>query len=239
MNRGLLNGLFHAMGTSRLWAGTVCDSCSEAAWDVTVGPIGGADPESVAESDLVICWGADLFATNVHFWAKVEEARKRGVPARGDRSAPHAIGADADLASSRSHRHRCRVGARHHACARARRVCDRDYIAQYTLGFDQVEREILPRFTPRPRRRITGIPPRDVERLAAMYGARGSVHPAGMGHVALHLWRSSAAYRRAAARRDRCLWTLWWRCAAGDCCILRTELQRDAQAVRSGDHANR
>ena len=27
MNRGLPNGLFHAMGTSRLWAGTVCDSC--------------------------------------------------------------------------------------------------------------------------------------------------------------------------------------------------------------------
>ena len=49
MNRGLPNGLFHAMGTSRLWAGTVCDSCSEAAWDATVGPIGGADPESVVE----------------------------------------------------------------------------------------------------------------------------------------------------------------------------------------------
>ena len=65
MNRGLPNGLFHAMGTSRLWAGTVCDSCSEAAWDATVGPIGGADPESVVESDLVICWGSDLFATNV------------------------------------------------------------------------------------------------------------------------------------------------------------------------------
>jgi anaerobic selenocysteine-containing dehydrogenase len=79
MNRGLMNGLFHAMGTSRLWAGTVCDSCSEAAWDATVGPIGGADPESVVASDLVVCWGADLVATNVHFWAKVEEVRKRGV----------------------------------------------------------------------------------------------------------------------------------------------------------------
>src|SRR6185503_14122307 len=27
MNRGLLNGLFHALGTSRLQAGTVCDTC--------------------------------------------------------------------------------------------------------------------------------------------------------------------------------------------------------------------
>ena len=45
MNRGLVNGLFHALGTSRLQAGTVCDTCCEAAWDVTVGPVGGADPE--------------------------------------------------------------------------------------------------------------------------------------------------------------------------------------------------
>ena len=50
MNRGLTNGLFHALGTSRLLAGTVCDSCAEAAWDATVGPIGGADPESVSTS---------------------------------------------------------------------------------------------------------------------------------------------------------------------------------------------
>src|SRR4051794_28723767 len=71
MNRGLLNGLFHALGTSRLWGGTVCDSCSEAAWDATLGPIGGADPESVGESDLVIAWGSDLHATNVHLWAKI------------------------------------------------------------------------------------------------------------------------------------------------------------------------
>ena len=45
MNCSLPNGLFHAMGTSRLWAGTVCDSCMDAAWEATVGAIGGADPE--------------------------------------------------------------------------------------------------------------------------------------------------------------------------------------------------
>src|SRR5215212_128053 len=79
MNRGLINGLFHALGTSRLWDGTVCDTCSGAAWDATVGPVGGADPETVTDADLIVSWGSDLVATNVHFWAKVEEARKRGV----------------------------------------------------------------------------------------------------------------------------------------------------------------
>ena len=45
INRGLVLGLFHALGTSRLLAGTVCDTCCEEAWNVTVGPVGGADPE--------------------------------------------------------------------------------------------------------------------------------------------------------------------------------------------------
>jgi anaerobic selenocysteine-containing dehydrogenase len=170
MNRGLMNGLFHAMGTSRLWAGTVCDSCSEAAWDMTVGPIGGADPESVTEADLVICWGADLVATNVHFWAKVEEVRKRGVQLvvidpRRTRSAqvadwylPIRIGTDAALA----------LGVMHVLVRDG--LCDRAYLGQHTLGFDQVEREVLPRFTPDRVAEITGLAAADVERLAALYG---------------------------------------------------------------------
>ncbi len=171
MNRGLPNGLFHAMGTSRLWAGTVCDSCMDAAWEATVGAIGGADPESVVESDLVICWGADLFATNVHFWAKLEEVRKRGaqfvvIDPRRTRSAQNAdwhipirIGTDAALALGIMH-----VLVRDN-------LCDRDYIARHTLGFDRVEREVLPRFTPDYVASVTGMTAADVERLAAMYGA--------------------------------------------------------------------
>jgi anaerobic selenocysteine-containing dehydrogenase len=50
-------------------------------------------------------------------------------------------------------------------------LCDRDYIAQHTLGFDRVERDVLPRFAPDRVAGITGVPAPDVERLAAMYGA--------------------------------------------------------------------
>jgi len=170
MNRGLPNGLFHALGTSRMLAGTVCDSCSDTAWEVTVGAIGGADPESVLEADLVICWGADLFATNVHFWAKLEEARRRGtvlivIDPRRTRAAQNAdwhipirIGTDAALA----------LGIMHILVRDG--LCDRDYIAQHTLGFDRVEREILPRFTPDRVAAITSVAAADVERLAATYG---------------------------------------------------------------------
>ena len=78
LNRGLLLGLFHALGATRLQAGTVCDTCAEAGWDAACGSVGGADPETVTESDLVISWGADLLTTNVHIWPLVERARARG-----------------------------------------------------------------------------------------------------------------------------------------------------------------
>src|SRR6185295_18453785 len=78
INRGLLLGLFHALGFTRLLAGTVCDSCAEAGWDAACGSVGGADPETVVHSDLVIAWGADLMTTNLHIWPLVERARRAG-----------------------------------------------------------------------------------------------------------------------------------------------------------------
>ncbi len=171
MNRGLVNGLFHALGSSRLQAGTVCDTCCEEAWNVTVGPVGGADPEDVVHSDLMISWGADLAATNVHFWALAEEQKKkRGMPIvvidpRRTRSAkaadlylPIRIGTDAALA----------LGIMHILVRD--KLANRDYIARHTLGFDRVEREILPKFTPARTAEITGLAVADIEKLAAMYG---------------------------------------------------------------------
>jgi anaerobic selenocysteine-containing dehydrogenase len=171
MNRGLVNGLFHRLGASRLQAGTVCDTCCEEAWNVTVGPVGGADPEDVVHSDLVISWGADLAATNVHFWALVEAGKKkRGLPLividpRRTRSAkaadlylPIRIGTDAALA----------LGVMHILVRD--KLANRDYIARHTLGFERVELEILPKFPPARVAEITGLAVADIEKFAAMYG---------------------------------------------------------------------
>ena len=234
MNRGLMNGLFHAMGTSRLWAGTVCDSCSEAAWDATVGPIGGADPESVVESDLVVCWGADLVATNVHFWAKVEEVRKRGVQLvvidpRRTRSAqvadwyiPIRIGTDAALA----------LGVMHILVRDG--LCDRDYIAQHTLGFEQCRARGSAAFHSGPRRldhRRRGGRCRAACR--ALWRREEVVHPLGYGMTRFNLRRPGAAHRRAAAWRHRRLWPLRRRRAARHRGFVRAELQCGAQAIRA------
>jgi anaerobic selenocysteine-containing dehydrogenase len=170
MNRGLVNGLFHALGSSRLQAGTVCDTCCEAAWDATVGAIGGADPETVEHSDLVISWGADLVTTNVHFFARVEQLRRKGVPfvvidprrsrtaVRSDWHLPIRIGTDAALA----------LGVMHILVRDG--LCNRAYIAEHTVGFDRLEHEVLPRFDPPRTAVITGLAEADIERLAAVYG---------------------------------------------------------------------
>ena len=171
MNRGLVNGLFHALGSSRLQAGTVCDTCCEEAWNIAVGPVGGADPEDVVHSDLVISWGADLAATNVHYWSLVEHTKKqRDLPVividpRRTRSAraadlylPIRIGTDAALA----------LGVMHILVRDG--LANRDYLAGRTLGFDKVEKEILPKFPPAKVAEITGLPVADIEKLASMYG---------------------------------------------------------------------
>lgn len=174
MNRRLVSGLFHALGTSRLQAGTVCDTCCETAWDMTCGPVGGTDPEAVVHSDLVIAWGCDLMAVNIHFWALLEKVRKTGVQlvvidprrsqtaARADWHLPIRIGTDAALA--------CGIA---HVLLRDG-LLDRDYIAAHTLGFERWAAEVLPNFPPPRVAEITGLSVADVERLAAMYGAAKS-----------------------------------------------------------------
>jgi len=170
MNRGLVNGLFHALGATRLDAGTVCDSCAVAAWNATVGAVGGADPESIVDSDLLISWGCDLVTTNVHFWAKIAAQRERGlqvvvVEPRRSRTAkladwhmPIRIGTDAALA----------LGVMHILVRDG--LCDRRYLAGRTLGFERLEAEILPRFEPARVAAITGLAASDVERFASLYG---------------------------------------------------------------------
>jgi len=171
MNRGLTNGFFHALGSTRLLGGTVCDSCADAAWEATCGPVGGADPESVVDSDLIIAWSCDVHATNVHVWAKIEEARRKGVklividPRRtraavaADWYLPVRIGSDSALA----------LGIMHILVRDG--LVDRAYIDTHTVGFGQLEADVLPRFTPEHVADICGLPVADIEHLAAMYGA--------------------------------------------------------------------
>ena len=143
-------------------------------------------PGAVVDFDLVVAWGADLVATNVHFWAKLEAVRRRGtrlvvIDPRRSRTArladwhlPIRIGTDAALA----------LGVMHILVRDD--LCDRQYIAPHSLGFERVEREVLPRFAPDRVARITGLSVADIERFAALYGgAKASFIRLGEGMTRL------------------------------------------------------
>jgi anaerobic selenocysteine-containing dehydrogenase len=49
-------------------------------------------------------------------------------------------------------------------------LADRAYLDRETVGFERLEREILPRYAPDRVAAITGLPAADVERLARLYG---------------------------------------------------------------------
>lgn len=171
INRHLPNGLFHALGTSRLQAGTVCDTCADAAWEATLGPVGCVDPDTIAESELIVVWGCDIKAVNVHLWQKAEQRQRQGVkivvidPHRNrtagsaDWHIPIKVGTDAALA----------IGIVHVLVRDGK--CDEAYLAANTLGFEQWRREVVANFPPARVASITGLAVDDVERLAAMYGA--------------------------------------------------------------------
>ena len=108
--------------------------------------------------------------TNLHIWPLVERARHAGakvvvIEPRRSQTAERAdwhvrvnVGSDAALALGLMH-----VLARDG-------LGDRDDLARKTLGFERLEREVLPRFDPSRVAAITGVPAADVERLAHMYG---------------------------------------------------------------------
>jgi anaerobic selenocysteine-containing dehydrogenase len=171
MNRHMPNGFFHALGSSRLTAGTVCDTCADVGWETTLGSVGCIDPEDVAFSDLIVIWGCDVKAVNVHLWQKLEQRQRQGVkiimidPHRNrtaqsaDWHLPINIGTDAALA----------LGIAHVLVRDGK--CDESYLAAKTLGFEQWKSEVVAKFPPQRVADITGLSVDDVERLAAMYGA--------------------------------------------------------------------
>src|SRR5262249_39741642 len=65
-------------------------------------------------------------------------------------------------------------------------LVDRAYVAANTVGFDQLETEVLPRFAPDRVAEITGVAAADIERFAAMYGnAKHSLIRLGEGMTRL------------------------------------------------------
>ena len=74
LQRRSLMRIFHAIGASRIH-GDVCGVATNAITDLN-HPC-GFDPEDMAESELILLWGANLLTTCHHHWHFCQEARRR------------------------------------------------------------------------------------------------------------------------------------------------------------------
>lgn len=169
VNRNVPRALFHALGASRFRAGTVCDSTADAGWHYAVGDTPGTDPEMVPDSDLIVCWGANVVSVNVHLVPFIDEARAKGArlvvidpyktrtARRADWHLMPRIGSDTALA----------LGMMHVIVRDG--LHDQDFVAERTVGFERLRDEVLPRYAPERVAEITGLAAGDVERLAHLY----------------------------------------------------------------------
>src|ERR1700733_3513020 len=68
---------FHKLGASFLDR-TICASAGTAGHEITLGSRIGVDVELVDQAKLIIFWGANAITSTVHFWARAQEAKRRG-----------------------------------------------------------------------------------------------------------------------------------------------------------------
>ncbi len=170
---GLLNGggmdrrFFHRLGASRLDR-TICASAGGAGLTATLGFKYGTEPEQFRHSKLIIAWGANVLATNVHLWPFIVEARRNGArfytidPVRnrtGKLADKHfAIYPGSDMALA--------LGLMHVIIGEG--LHDADYVANYTHGFDALAARAR-EYPPERVESLTGIPREDVVSLAREY----------------------------------------------------------------------
>lgn len=68
---------FNRLGASRLDR-TICSSAGGTGLQATYGAKVGMHVEFFAESDLILIWGSNSIASNLHFWTVAQEAKRAG-----------------------------------------------------------------------------------------------------------------------------------------------------------------
>jgi len=158
---------FHRLGASRLDR-TICSETGGQALVSVYGRKLGTDPEAFRHAKLIIAWAANIHGNNIHLWPFVEEARRNGAKlvvidpyaTRTARAADWHIpvnpGTDSALA----------LGMMHILLRDG--LYDRDYVARWTTGFDQL-RARAAEYPPDRVAALSGISVTDIERLARDY----------------------------------------------------------------------
>jgi anaerobic selenocysteine-containing dehydrogenase len=200
---------FHKLGASQLER-TLCSSAGKAGIKATLGGSYGMDPEHYPDAKLILIWGSNPITSNLHFWTRAQEAKRRGAklvaidPYRSltaEKCSQHVAllpGTDGALALGMMH------------VLIAEKLVDEDYVANYTLGYEELK-ERIKQYPPEWAAKTCGLAVEEVVQLARDYG---NAKPAA---IRLNYGMQRHAGGGMAARTIACLPALTgaWRDPAG------------------------
>lgn len=69
---------FHRLGASQLYRGALCGAVRREAWAGTYGAVPGLPPEVAGRAQLLVLWGNNATATNLHLVRQATQARRAG-----------------------------------------------------------------------------------------------------------------------------------------------------------------
>jgi anaerobic selenocysteine-containing dehydrogenase len=171
---GLIQGesmssrFFNKIGASLLDR-TICAMAGATGYKYTIGGSVGTDMEQFQHSKLLIIWGGNPIASNLHFWTRAQEAKRHGAKLI-------AIDPYRSLTAEKCHQHIALLPGTDSALALGlmhvlikEDLLDHDYIAQYTLGFEELKQRAA-EWTPERTAETCGITVEEVVDLARLYG---------------------------------------------------------------------
>jgi anaerobic selenocysteine-containing dehydrogenase len=204
---------FHRLGASNLER-TICASAGGAGYEYSIGAKVGTDTEQVQDAKLIIIWGGNPIASNLHLWARVQEAKRRGAKLI-------AIDPYRSLTAEKCHQHIALLPGTDAALALgimhvliAEDLLDHDYIRRHTIGFEQLKARAL-EWPPERVAAICGIGADEVLQLGREYGATAASGEPSLIRLNYGLQRVRGG--GMAVRNIACLPALTgaWRHAAG------------------------
>jgi len=141
---------------------------------ITLGASIGMDVEVAEQAKLIIFWGCNAITSSVHFWARAQEAKRRGARLV-------AIDPYRSLTAEKCHEHIALLPGTDGALALGLMhvlirddLIDHGYIERYTLGFDELAERVRA-YDPVRVAALCGVTAGTVESLAHVYG---TVRPA-------------------------------------------------------------
>ena len=159
---------FNRLGASLLER-TICSAAGGEGLTQTLGGKVGMRVEFFAESKLILIWGSNSIASNLHFWRYAQQAKRDGAklvcidPRRSETAEKcheHIAllpGTDAALALALMHE------------LIAHDWLDHDYIARHTLGWAALRARAL-QWPPERAAAVCGVPVAQIKNLARDYG---------------------------------------------------------------------